>query len=81
MNNTFKNSIVGGLAIFGLVSLISSSISPAPIQEGTQESSVWGMVAAGESEKVVAFLFNKKTGEVRRCYVNKTEYSKPYTER
>ena len=64
MKSTFKNSIVGGLTIFGLVSLISSSVSPAPVNgsHGTHDSHVWTTaVIFAES---AAFL-NMKTGEIR----------------
>ena len=58
MNNTFKNSIVGGLAIFGLVSLISSSISPAPANEEHKYE-------IGVSNGTFgAYVLNKQTGEI-----------------
>ncbi len=66
MNNTLKNSIVGGLAIFGLVSLISSSVSPSTINEvsyGTPESHVWESNITNEGR---FYIYNKKTGEVRK---------------
>ena len=74
MNNTLKNSIVGGLAIFGLVSLISSSVSPSTINEvsyGTPESHVWEIYRQSDSQ--YAYLLNKKTGEVRK-YQSATKY-------
>ena len=78
MKDTIKNSIIVAFAIFGFVALIScSNNAPTVIHEGTPESHVWEMVAVGE----IAFLYNKKTREVRRRYINKTEYSKAYTER
>ena len=65
MNNTFKNSIVGALAIFGLVTFLSSATSsPTVVHEGsnTPESHVWEMYTrAGDDQ----FLLNKVTGEVR----------------
>ena len=73
MNNTLKNSIVGGLAIFGLVSLISSSVSPTPVNEvsyGTPESHVYSLTVADGK----AFSINAKTGEVK-YYVRSTTSS------
>ena len=70
MKDTIKNSIVGGLAIFGLVSLISSSITPTPanmISTGIPESHVWEMhITAGSTEQSHAYALNKVTGEVRK---------------
>tara|TARA_R110001599_G_scaffold96765_1_gene249993 strand:+ start:796 stop:1089 length:294 start_codon:yes stop_codon:yes gene_type:complete len=69
MKDTIKNSIIGVFAIFGFVALISSSNNaPTVIHEGsnTPESHVWDMhsTTAGTSARV--YLFNKKTGEVRK---------------
>ena len=58
MNNTLKNSIVGGLAIFGLVSLISSSISPALANEEHKYE------IAVSNTTYAAYVLNKQTGEI-----------------
>ena len=70
MKDTIKNSIVGGLAIFGLVSLISSSITPTPIHEGsngTPESHVWSAISTSATTGNLSYvvIYNKKTGEAR----------------
>ena len=70
MNNTFKNSIVGALAIFGLVTFLSSAISsPTVVHEGsnTPESHVWEMHTAYRGNYLQRiYTINKKTGEVRK---------------
>ncbi len=66
MNNTFKNSIVGALAIFGLVTFLSSATSsPTVVHEGsnTPESHVWELHLHNELRAY--FSINKVTGEVR----------------
>ena len=76
MNNKLKNLIVGGLAIFGLVTIISSATSnPTIVHEGsnTPESHVWEFhlndPASGTGSNgmnAMAFAINKVTGEVRK---------------
>ena len=71
MNNTFKNSIVGALAIFGLVTFLSSATSsPTVVHEGsnTPESHVQEMAFSHgtTSSEGRAYLYNKTTGEVRK---------------
>ena len=65
MKDTIKNSIVGGLAIFGLVSLISSSVSSTHEGSNTPESHVWDMKIQN-GDNGLAFSINKVTGEVRK---------------
>ena len=67
MNDKLKKTIVGGLAIFGLVTMISSAITPSTVNEvsyETPESHVWVMPSTFEDN--FAFIYNKKTGEVRK---------------
>ena len=80
MKDTIKNSIVGGLAIFGLVSLISSSITPTPanmISTGIPESHVWEMEVS-EADNGRAYLYNKTTGEVRKYDVGSSFLGSEY---
>ena len=74
MNNTFKNSIVGALAIFGLVTFLSSATSsPTVVHEGsnTPESHVWGAIATtGTGTTSYIVLYNKVTGESKACTKN-----------
>ena len=69
MKDTIKSSIVGGLAIFGLVALISSSnTAPTVIHEGSNipESHVWTLSGWDND----FFMWNKATGEVRKLNGN-----------
>ena len=70
MKDTIKNSIVGGLAIFGLVSLISSSITPTHEGSNTPESHKFSLT---ESDGRV-YSINAETGEVK-LYVRNTTSS------
>jgi len=77
MKDTIKNSIIGAFAIFGMVTMISSSNSaPTVIHEGsnTPESHVWELkfsqIGGGQggsySKEGRAYAINKVTGEVRK---------------
>ena len=47
--------------------MISSSVSPAPIHEGTHESHVWKVKTYQENTATVGILmYNKATGEIRK---------------
>ena len=62
MKDTIKNSIIGAFAIFGLVTLISSSNNaPTVIHEGTPESHKYQIIASGDGTGV--YKLNKETGE------------------
>ena len=55
MKDTIKNSIIGAFAIFGLVTLISSSNNaPTVIHEGTPESHKYQIIASGDGTGVLS---------------------------
>ena len=61
MNNTFKNSIVGALAIFGLVTFLSSATSsPTVVHDGVPETHIWSLTASNGE----VYRINALTGEV-----------------
>ena len=62
MKDTFKNSIIGAFAIFGLVTLISSSNNaPTVIHEGTATPK-YQLIPTKDGNSV--YKLNKETGEV-----------------
>ncbi|MFL2585856.1 MAG: hypothetical protein ACJ0QO_04310 [Parvicellaceae bacterium] len=66
MNDKLKNLIVGGLAIFGLVTIISSATSnPTIVHEGsnTPESHVWDAITTEVGTHGYTYVYNKQTGE------------------
>ena len=62
MKDTIKNLIIGAFAIFGFITLISSSNNaPTVIHEGTPESHKYQIIATGDW--MGAYKLNKETGE------------------
>jgi len=65
MNDKLKNLIVGGLAIFGLVTIISSATSNTDVTHDTPESHIWTF--GGITPKGNTWILNKETGEAYFC--------------
>jgi hypothetical protein len=61
MKDTIKNSIIGAFAIFGFVTLISSSNNAKTVVQDTKQ--VWSIVSVIDSPET-AYKINRETGEV-----------------
>ena len=69
MKDTIKNSIIGVFAIFGFITLISSSNTVPTIVQGTKLQ-IYDVVAGGGAS-TGAYRINKETGDT--WYINNTK--------
>jgi len=72
-----KDNIIGMFAVIGIMTLLMGSYSEQSqrVNYGTPESHEWEMIIRDDAS--VAYMVNKKTGEVRKYDANSSRYIIP----